>query len=86
LVNAGRAETGSFINRELAPWKQVQNEVERLQALYAPAKTVQFVLRQFAEDLMGLPGIASVRTAIRLPTDRGIRVVVDQYGMDHDPG
>jgi NTE family protein len=85
LVNAGRAETSSFINRELAPWTQAEDEVERLQALFAPNDTVQFVLRQFASDLEQSFGISSVRTAISLPTGHGTRIVAYQYGMDDDP-
>jgi len=84
LVNAGRAETSSFILRELAPWTQARNQVERLQALYAPAETVRFVLQEFARNLEGSLGVTSARTAISLPTGRGKRIVVYQYGMDAD--
>jgi hypothetical protein len=86
LINAGRAETASFIQRELAPWTQAQNQVERLQALYAPEDEVWLLLHEFArniEDILDLKE-GSVRAAISLPTGRGMRVVVYQSGMDDD--
>jgi hypothetical protein len=85
LVNAGRAETASFIQNELAQWKQARNQVEQLQALFAPADEVRFVLRQFAQDLSTSLQITSVRVAVSLPTGIETLLVVYQYGMDDDP-
>lgn len=85
LVYAGRAETASFIQNELAPWTQAENQVERLQASFAPADEVRFVLEQFVRDLEDSLQVTQVRAAISLPTGRETRIVVYQFGMDDDP-
>lgn len=85
LVNIGYKSTSQFISLELASWKQAQNLVERLQALYAPAEEVRFLLQRFTDNLRSTLGITSVRASIMLPTGRGTRVVVYQVGMDADP-
>jgi NTE family protein len=85
LVEVGYNRTSQFIFQELAPWIQAENLVERLQALYAPAEDVRFVLQHFADNLGNALGITSVRASITLPTGRGTRVVVYQVGMDTDP-
>jgi NTE family protein len=85
LVDAGYLKTSQFIFQELAPWTQARNLVERLQALYAPAEEVRFVLRHFVDNLAGTLGITSLRASIMIPTGRGTRIVVYQVGMDTDP-
>jgi NTE family protein len=85
LVDAGYLRTSQFIFQELAPWTQARNLVERLQALYAPAEEVRFVLQHYVDNLERTLGIASVRASITLPTGRGTRIVVYQVGMDADP-
>lgn len=85
LVDAGFAHTSSFIFQELAPWTQADNQVERLQALYAPNEEVRFVLSEYAEVLTTRLGVTSVRTSITFPTGRGTRIVVYQTGMENDP-
>jgi NTE family protein len=85
LVEVGYNRTSQFIFQELAPWTQAETLVERLQALYAPAEDVRFVLQHFADSLSSTLGITSVRASITLPTGRGTRVVVYQVGMDTDP-
>ena len=84
LVEVGYNRTSQFIFQELAPWTQARNPEERLQALYAPAEEVRFVLQHLVENLNTL-GITSLRASITLPTGRGTRVVVYQVGMDTDP-
>jgi NTE family protein len=85
LVDAGYVRTSQFIFRELAPWTQARNLVERLQALYAPAEEVRFVLRHFVDNLASTLGITSLRASIMMPTGRGTRIVVYQVGMETDP-
>jgi NTE family protein len=85
LVEVGYNRTSQFIFQELAPWTQARNMVERLQALYAPAEEVRFVLQHFVDNLGSALGIAAARASITLPTGRGTRVVVYQVGMDTDP-
>ena len=85
LVEAGFVRTTYFISQELAPWTQAQNQVERLQALYAPPEDVVFVLEQYTDHLARSLGITSIRASISLPTGRGTRIVVYQTGMDVDP-
>jgi len=86
LINAGRAETASFIQRELAAWTQAENQVERLQALYAPEDEVWLLLHEFARNVEDQLELAdgSVRASISLPTGRGTRIIVYQSGMDND--
>jgi NTE family protein len=85
LVDAGFVRTSYFIFQELAPWTQARGQVERLQALYAPAEEVRFALGHYAHNLTEMLGITSVRASIMLPTGRGTRLVVYQIGMDADP-
>ncbi len=85
LVEVGYNRTSQFIFRELAPWTQAETLVERLQALYAPAEEVRFVLQRFADNLSNVLGITSVRASVMLPTGRETRIVVYQVGMDADP-
>src|ERR1700759_2777229 len=62
LVEVGYNQTSQFIFQEIAPWTQATNLVERLQALYAPAEEVRFVLRHFVDSLGSL-GITSLRAS-----------------------
>jgi NTE family protein len=85
LFDKGVAETLTFLNKELAPWQQARNDVERLQALYAPPEEVKFVLREFAAKLEREAAMPSVRAHVMLPTGRATRIVVYQFNMDSDP-
>ena len=81
LVEVGFVRTTYFISQELAPWTQARNQVERLQALYAPPEEVGFVLGQYIDHLVKSLGITSIRASITLPTGRGTRIVVYQAGI-----
>ncbi len=85
LFDKGVAETMIFLNKELVQWQQAENQIERLQALYAPPEDIEFVLQQFAIALERETGMTSVRAQIMLPTGRGTRIVTYQYNMDNDP-
>lgn len=85
LFDKGVADTLTFLNKELAQWQQAKNQIERLQALYAPPRDIEFVLQQFAIALERETKMTSVRTQVMLPTGRGTRIVVYHYNMDRDP-
>jgi NTE family protein len=86
LINAGRAETATFINHALYNWTKAQTRVQRLQALYAPASEIRFLLSQFAQDVENILKLraGSVRVAVSLPTGWETRIVVYQFNMDND--
>jgi len=85
LFDKGVADTMIFLNKELVQWQQAENQIERLQALYAPPEDIEFVLQQFAIALERETEMTSVRTQVMLPTGRGRRIVAYQHNMDNDP-
>ncbi|MBW4596444.1 MAG: patatin-like phospholipase family protein [Brasilonema angustatum HA4187-MV1] len=85
LFDKGHSVTSSFIVTNLFVWKQAKNTVERLQALHAPPRLVQPILKTVVRELEESPRLSNCRSYIMLPTDEGKFAVVYQYGMDDDP-
>jgi len=85
LFNCGYVATSQFFHKVVPQWGQAKGLVERLQALHAPAELVQPILRTVAKEFEAGTPATHVRAHVMLPTDRGTRIVVYQYGMDNDP-
>lgn len=85
LFMQGYYDTHTFFYERAPQWRQAKNQVEQLQALHAPAYLVEPVLQALAENMQKNTPAENVRCHIMLPTDRGTRMVVYQYGMDNDP-
>ena len=84
LYLKGFHDTQSFFFQNVPQWRQAENQVEQLQALHAPPSLVVPVLQAVAENIQRNTPAENVRAHIMLPTDRGTRIVVYQYGMDND--
>jgi NTE family protein len=85
LWRCGHSETHAFFRQTIPHWLAAQDEIERLQALYADPKLIHQVLEVFVHDLAQKTHARQLRAQIMLPTARGTRQVVYQYGMDGDP-
>jgi NTE family protein len=85
LFTAGHSATSSFFHKRFPQWTEAQNQIEQLQALYAPPRVVVPVLRAAAKDFEENTPAKSVRCNVMLPTEQHTRIVVYQYGMDGDP-
>jgi NTE family protein len=84
LYKIGIADTSTYIRTELAPWVQVESEIQALQARRAPEEDVQFVLGHFAGHMERETKLRGVRTHVMLPTDRQTRIVAYHFNMEHD--
>jgi NTE family protein len=85
LFDRGHSVTSSFIGTNLLAWKRAKNTVERLQALYAPPRLVQPILKTVVRELEESQTLSNCRSYIMLPTDEGKLATVYQYRMDDDP-
>ncbi|BAY48813.1 patatin [Scytonema sp. HK-05] len=85
LFDRGHSVTSSFIGTNLLAWKRANNTVERLQALYAPPRLVQPILKTVVRELEESQTLSDCRSYIMLPTDEGKLATVYQYRMDDDP-
>lgn len=85
LWRCGHSQTHTFFRRLVPHWLDAQDEVGRLQALYADPLLFRQLLEVLASEVeQGTPATA-VRAQIMLPTGRGTRQVVYHWGMDDDP-
>lgn len=84
LFTKGYFDTHTFFGERAPQWTQAENLIEQLQALHAPAYLVVPVLQALAETIQKNTPAENVRCCIMLPTGRGTRIVVYQYGMDND--
>jgi NTE family protein len=85
LINAGKATAHDFFVRTIPQWAQAGNPVEHLQAQVGMTpRLVAPVLRAFVRDVEEQTEARAVRANVMLPTPRGTRIVVYQYGMDAD--
>lgn len=84
LFTRGAKDAYEYIHQELIQWQQADNEIQLLQAAYAPAEDVEFVLQQFALHSERDTSLQAVRANVMLPTSHKTRKVVYQFNMTHD--
>ena len=83
LFQIGKQSATEVFNRIFKDYDRATNEVEELQSLHVPPAVIVPVLKAIAKAFE-VRGARNVRANISLPTGRGTRVIVYQYGMDYD--
>lgn len=84
LFYKGHSVTHSYIRQNLAPWIEARNSVERLQALRADPKVVNFLLCSMVYSVERATNATNVRANIMLPSSEEKRIIVYQCGMNLD--
>ncbi|MDZ8239306.1 MAG: patatin-like phospholipase family protein [Nostoc sp. ChiQUE01a] len=85
LRDAAYRIADQYIRGTFPHWRQVNNERERLEALYAPSRLVVPTLKTVAEEIESTASLETVRSYVMLTTETNKLTIVYQYGMNNDP-
>jgi NTE family protein len=83
LFQIGKQAATEVFDGVFKNFYRAQNEVEELQALHVPPAVIVPALKAIAKAFEA-NGARQVRANVSLPTERGTRIIVYQYGMEDD--